>query len=568
MIVHNFSLDFSHVVIYTYTIFILCRAPPAGPPARGIQTEKDHTMNVFKRILAATLLLCIVASLFAACGKNKDKTDETTAAETESDAVADFDLVSTADPTFDYFRADLSEYLTMTEADYDGVRIALDVTAQEVEDYLNDNLLPSYRTPNVKTDEAVKDGDTTYIWYTGYVDDFPFDDGSNADDAEPYALTIGDSKLTFPGFDTALIGVIPADTSDENPLTVNVTFPADYADARLAGKDARFKVVIAGIVDGENTVTDRAVQNGDVVKIRYTGYTDNYAFTGGSNMADEDPYELVIGSDSFIDGFEDALIGVIPADTSKENLHTITVTFPAEYRNTDLAGKEARFDVAIKGIFDGTYTVPELTADFITNTLKFETEETDVIAAFRADLLKDMRQDKVDNLESHKLIRVTETLIAALSFGETLPEGEVERIEDRWIEAIEYYYDYYNYMSAIYYGSAYFEDLDDAGCWYFNLGPGADWRAFSHEEAVKSVKQSMILNSVARLSAIVISEEDAKQWIRDQATDNGVDVATVLDYYSIEDVYSLIAAEKGWQILNTLVEYDYGELPIETLSAN
>ena len=523
-------------------------------------------MNVFKRLLAAALILCTVAALFASCGKDKNKTDETTAAATDADA--DFDLISTADPTFDYFRADLSGYLTMTEADYDGVRIALDVTEREVDDYLNDVLLPSHRTPNKKTDEAIKDGDKIYLWYTGYTDDFPFDGGNNRDDAEPHSITVGSEDPLFPGFDAGLVGVIPQEVTEENPLTVAVTFPADYADERLAGKDARIKVTIVGIVENDETVTDRAIRNGDVVKIWYTGYVDNYAFTGGSNMKDEDPYELVIGSDSFIDGFEDALIGVIPQDTSKENLHTITVSFPADYRNTDLAGKETRFDVAIAGIFDGTYTVPELTADFITNTLQFETAETDVIAAFRADVLKDMRQDRVDNLESHKLTRVTEALIASIPFGENLPDGEVERVEKRWREAIEYYYEYYNYMSAMYYGTAYFEDLDDAGRWYFGLGPDADWQAFSREEAIKSVKQTMILNTVARLSAIVISEEDAKQWVRDQATDNGVDVATVLDYYSIEDIYSLIAGEKGWQILNTLVVFDYGELPIETLAAN
>ena len=365
-----------------------------------------------------------------------------------------------------------------------------------------------------------------------------------------------------------LIGAIPQDTSDENPLTVNVTFPADYADARLAGKDARFKVVIVGIVDGDAIVIDRAVQDGDTVKIRYTGYTDNYAFTGGSNMEYDEPYELEIGSNSFINGFEDALIGVIPSETSKDNLHTITVTFPADYRNTDLAGKEARFDVAIDGIFDGTYTTPELTAEFITGKLNFETEETDVVAAYRADLLNQMRENKVANLESHKLNRIVDALLDKVTFGDALPEGEAQRFEDGWIADIEYYYEYYNYMSAIYYGSAYFADLDEAGRDYTGLGPDGDWRAFLHEYAEKLVKQYLVLNMVARLSAITISEEDAKQWVRDQATDNGVDVATVLDYYSIEDIYSLIAGEKGWQILNTLVVFDYGELPIETLAAN
>lgn len=522
-------------------------------------------MNSLKRILAAVLLLALAASVLFSCKKNE--TAATTAASTAEPGDDDFDLVSTADPTFDYFRSDLSGYVTVTEADFDGLLVSLDLTDDDVDAYLNDYLLPTYRTPNLTTDVAVKSEDKIYVWYVGYTDDFPFDGGSNADDEEPYSLTVGASELNFPGFDTALIGAIPESTSDENPLTVNVTFPADYEDERLAGKDARFKVVIVGIVDGDETVTDRAVQDGDTVKIRYTGYTDNYAFTGGSNMDYDEPYELVIGSNSFIAGFEDALIGVIPAETAKDNLHTITVTFPADYRNTDLAGKEARFDVAIDGIFDGTYTVPELTADFVTNKLKFETAETDVVAAYRADLLKQMRENKVQNLESHKLSRIIDALLDKLTFGETLPEGEAERYENGWIADVEYYYEYYNYMSMIYYGEAYFEDLDEAGCDYVGLGPGSDWRTFLHDYAGKLVKQYLVLNSIARLSAVTISEDDAKEWVRDQADQNGVDVAAVLAHYSIEDVYSLIAAEKAQRILLTLVEFDYGELPIAAEAA-
>ena len=525
-------------------------------------------MNVCKRLLAAALLLCVLISLFVSCGKDKNKTGETTAETTVADALDDFDLVSTADPTFDYYRADLSGYLTITEADYDGVRVALDLTEDDVNDYLNEYLLPSYRTPNMTTDEAVKDGDKIYLWYTGYVDDFPFDGGNNRDDAEPHSITVGSEDPLFPGFDAGLVGVIPQEVTEENPLTVAVTFPADYEDARLSGKEARFKVVIVGIVDGEETVTDRAVQNGDVVKIWYTGYVDNYAFSGGSNMADEDPDELVIGSGSFIAGFEEKLIGVIPQDTSKDNLYTITVSFPAEYRNTDLAGKEARFDVAIAGVFDGTYTTPELTEDFIKNKLQFETEETDVVAAFRFDLLKQLRESTVADLESHKITRTLKVLRDSIAFGETLPAGEADLYEGRWLDAIDYYYEYYNYMAAIYYGSSYFEDLDDAGRWFFGLGADADWRTFMHEQAEEMVKDNLILNAVARLSGIMISEEDAKEWVREQADYNGVDAAAVLDHYSVEEVYSAYAAEKARQILLSFVVFDYGELPIENVTAD
>ena len=527
-------------------------------------------MNALKRILAAVLLLSTLVSLLAACGKDKDKTDETTAETTaaETDPLdADFDLVSTADPTFDYYHSDTSPYLTITEADFNSLRVSVDVTESDVEEYITDFLLPSYRTPIMATDRAVKDGDLVYVYYTGYTDDFPFDGGSNADDSDPYTLVIGSASLTFPGFDTALIGVVPSETSDDNPLTVNVTFPADYADAKLAGKAARFKVVIVGIIEGEATVTDRAVQDGDAVRIWYTGYTDDYAFLGGSNMDSLEPYELEIGSGSFVGTFEEQLIGVIPSETSKENPHTITVTFPENYRNTDLAGKESRFDVVITGIFDNAYSTPELTVEFVTEKLGFETEDEDVLAAFRAELRDQMRQNKVESLTTHKLIRALEELFKIVTFTGTLPEGEAEKTEERMMGEVNYYYQYYNYMSAIYYGSAYFEDLDEAGRWYYGLGPDADWEAYQHSEAERVVKQNLVLNMIARLSGITITEEDAKEWVRDQARSNDVDIAAVLEYYSIEEIYSKIASEKAQQILLTIVEFDYGGLPIDDAEA-
>ena len=191
-----------------------------------------------------------------------------------------------------------------------------------------------------------------------------------------------------------------------------------------------------------------------------------------------------------------------------------------------------------------------------------------MIAAYRADVLKQMRESAVADLESHKITCTLKTLRDSVAFGETLPAGETELYEGRWLDMIEYYYEYYNYMAAMYYGSSYFEDLDDAGRWFFGLGADADWRTFMHEQAEEMVKDNLILNAVARLSGIMISEEDAKEWVREQADSNGVDVAAVLDHFSLEEVYSSCAVEKARRILLSLAVYEYGELPIENVTAD
>lgn len=94
-------------------------------------------------------------------------------------------------------------------------------------------------------------------------------------------------------------------------------------------------------------ITDRAVENGDTANIDYTGYKNGIKFAGGEAQG----YDLVIGSGSFIDGFENGLIGVMPGETKNLNL-----TFPENYGSADLAGKAVVFKVKVNYIADKEYS--------------------------------------------------------------------------------------------------------------------------------------------------------------------------------------------------------------------
>ena len=548
-------------------------------------------MKLLRSVILILLAASLLFSLFA-CKKKK------------KDPALNFDLTSTADPTFDYYHSDLSAYLTISREDYLNLRVSLDVTDEDVDEYLNDQLLPSYRTPVMKTDAAVKADDTVYIYYTGYTDNFRFDDGNNTEDADPFTFVVGSGDFFFADLENQLIGKRPDETGKDKLFkTADLVVPAehkvpiyvalaaeaaeagegaeqpepDYTNPKLVGKTVRFEIRIVGIIEGEETVTDRAIAPGDKVSVYYTGYADDYAFQGGSNVGSDDPAELKIGSDSFIAGFEDALIGTVPADTSAESPKRIEVTFPESYGNADLAGKPARFDVEIKGIQDG-FNIPELTEDFILNTLGFETEEEDVVAALRLDLKNWLRQNKVSNLRTYKLIRTMEELFKVLHFEDAYPEGEAERFETEMNDEVTYYYTYYNYMYYMYYGYTPFEDIDDAGRWYYGLRFDADWEAYQHNEAARLVRQMMVLNMIVRLEGDAITEEDAKKWVLDQvakrqeqldqqAEQNGTEAETatvedVLAEYSVEKIYSQIAYERAQEIILNKITFDYGELPI------
>ena len=104
----------------------------------------------------------------------------------------------------------------------------------------------------------------------------------------------------------------------------------------------------------ENEITDRKIKDGDLVNIDYEGTIDGTAFDGGTAQGQR----LTIGSGTFIDNFEEQLVGKKPGEEVD-----VTVTFPEDYAQADLAGKEAVFKVKINSIIE-TVT-PELTDEFV-----------------------------------------------------------------------------------------------------------------------------------------------------------------------------------------------------------
>ena len=103
------------------------------------------------------------------------------------------------------------------------------------------------------------------------------------------------------------------------------------------------------LIEAEETTyqTDPSltVENGDTVNIDYVGSIDGVEFSGGNTQGMGT--DLVIGSGSYIDDFEEQLIGAHPGDNV-----TVTVTFPEDYGKEDLNGKEAVFEVTVNGIYD------------------------------------------------------------------------------------------------------------------------------------------------------------------------------------------------------------------------
>ena len=152
-----------------------------------------------------------------------------------------------------------------------------------------------------------------------------------------------------------------------------VTLPEDFGSIALKENDLpptedELQQQVDNLLNqytSSQPVTCRAAQSGDVANIDYTGTVDGVAFTGGTATG----YDLTLGSGSFIDGFEDQIIGHNVGDT-----FDVTVTFPdgygdstdAEGNTITLSGKEAVFSVTLNSISESV--TPELTDEWVDST--------------------------------------------------------------------------------------------------------------------------------------------------------------------------------------------------------
>ncbi|MBZ9568247.1 trigger factor [Modicisalibacter tunisiensis] len=149
-------------------------------------------------------------------------------------------------------------------------------------------------------------------------------------------------------------------------------------------------------------VVEREAAEGDQVKIDFQGFIDGEAFEGGQ----AEGHDLVLGSNSFIPGFEEQLIGAKAGDEPE-----IKVTFPEDYQAEHLAGKEATFKVKVHQV--SAQQLPEIDDDFIA---RFGVEGGD-LEAFRAEVRKNMEREikqAVDN-------RVKQQVLEALQRANDIP---------------------------------------------------------------------------------------------------------------------------------------------------
>lgn len=164
------------------------------------------------------------------------------------------------------------------------------------------------------------------------------------------------------------------------------------------------------------SVEGRPVQDKDTAVIDFEGFVDGAAFEGGKG----ENYDLVIGSHSFIDTFEEQLIGKNAGEEVEVN-----VTFPEDYHAKELAGKPALFKVTIKDIKEKE--LPELDDEFAS-----EVSEFDTLDEYKADVKKNLAEKKEADAKNQKEMAAIEAVIADAAME--IPDAYVQTVQRQMVD--------------------------------------------------------------------------------------------------------------------------------------
>ena len=183
----------------------------------------------------------------------------------------------------------------------------------------------------------------------------------------------------------------------------------------------------------EITIEDRAVKDGDILTIDYSGSVDGVKFEGGT----AEDQTLVIGSGAFIPGFEEQLVGKNLNETAD-----INVTFPEEYHAPDLAGKDAVFTVTVKAIKEKE--LPELDDEFAAEVSEFETLED-----YKADIKEKIRDRKKEAANTERENKIVDAAVeaATMDIPEAMIEEQVQQMTDEFAQRLK--------LSGTFYGTVF-----------------------------------------------------------------------------------------------------------------
>ncbi len=270
----------------------------------------------------------------------------------------------------------------------------------------------------------------------------------------------------------------------------------------------------------EVSVEDRPVADGDTAIIDFEGFVDGVAFEGGKG----ENHSLVIGSHSFIDTFEEQLIGHAIGEEVEVN-----VTFPAEYHSADLAGKAAMFQVKINAI--KVKELPELDDDFASDVSEFDT-----LAEYKDSIKKDLteRKEKANKTDIENELVDLAVENAAMDMPEVIVDGQARNMLNEFAQRLQYQgmkiEDYMKYTGMT------------AEAMMAEMRPQAE----------KRVRTRLVLEAIAAAEGIEVTAEDLEKEFETMAATYKMEVAKIKELLGEDEVSSMkkdLAVQKAIDLL-------------------
>ena len=262
---------------------------------------------------------------------------------------------------------------------------------------------------------------------------------------------------------------------------------------------------------------DRPAENGDTVNIDYTGLLDGVAFEGGTAQG----HDLVLGSNSFIPGFEEKLVGI-----KAEEERDLDLTFPENYHSADLAGKAVVFHVKCNEVkFE---ELPELDDDFA--------QDNDF------DTLEDLKKDAHDRLFKSKETvannAFTDRLVNAAVANMTadIPESMIEEHMDSMVE------EYSRYMSGQ--GIPFDQYLKMIG-----TDPVA-FRATTRPAAETQTRTEVLLDAIAKAEGLEVTDEDVEAEFEKMAAEYNMKVDNLKKLVNVDALKEDLLNKKATAVIS------------------
>jgi len=231
----------------------------------------------------------------------------------------------------------------------------------------------------------------------------------------------------------------------------------------------------------EMVLKEEAAVDGDTAIIDFEGFKDDVAFEGGK----DENHSLELGSNSFIPGFEEQVIGMAAGDEKEVN-----VTFPEEYHAEDLAGQAVVFKVKVHEV--KTRQLPEINDEFVK---ELDREGIETVETLMADITENLTENKKAAAKNHMISAVIEQAVENASFE--VPEVMVENEVSNMVRQMEQQYQQQGISMEMFF--------------QFSGQTMETMREQMQPDAVKRVNQSLVVEAIIEKEDVEVTEEDIEK---------------------------------------------------------